>query len=197
MKTAAVVPLKRLDEAKGRLAGVLTPHERALLARKMLDHVLNAILSSTLIDIVAVITPDDTLPLPPDVTLLPQKGSGLNRILEQGRRWSIEQNADALLIIFADLPLLTPRDLDALVKAADKPNTIVLAPDRHGGGTNALLAHPPSLAHFNFGPHSYRRHLQAAARVDARSIAYTSPGTTLDIDTPDDLQKLSELTTRD
>lgn len=193
MKTAAVVPLKRLSEAKGRLADVLTPEERARLAREMLDQVLAAILASERIAIAAVITPDPTLPLPHDVTLLRQKGSGLNRILGQGRSWAIEEGADALLVIFADLPLLTSAELDEIVNAGNEPNTIVLAPDRHREGTNALLAHPPFLARFHFGTHSFVRHVEAASQAGAACITYTSPGTTLDIDTPDDLSLLAAL----
>src|SRR5215213_1577256 len=58
VKTVAVVPVKSLDQAKTRLASILSPEERALLARDMLSHVLDALLSSTDIDGVAVISPN-------------------------------------------------------------------------------------------------------------------------------------------
>jgi 2-phospho-L-lactate guanylyltransferase len=189
MKTVAIVPVKRLSEAKGRLADALTAQARVVLARHMLDHVLDTILRAARIDGVAVISPDETLPLPSGVELIRQKGSGLNKILEQGRAWSVEQTSDALLVVFADLPLLTSTELNEIVEAGSERNTIVIAPDRHGEGTNALLSHPPSLARFHFGPHSYTRHLQAATQANARAVTYTSPGTTFDIDTPRDLEE--------
>jgi 2-phospho-L-lactate guanylyltransferase len=187
MKTVAIVPLKRLSEAKGRLAGALTGQARAELAREMLGHVLEAILMSECVHVTAVISPEEELQLPPGVTLIEQKGSGLNNILEQGRRWAIEQGADALLIVFADLPRLSAAEIKEMVESGSEPKTIVLAPDRRGEGTNALLSNPPSLARFHFGSHSYARHLRSAARAKAHAITYTAPGTTLDIDTPEDL----------
>src|SRR3990172_10490016 len=55
---AAVVPVKRLDEAKGRLSVLLTPDERRRLALAMLEDVLRALQAVPRIDLVAVVSPD-------------------------------------------------------------------------------------------------------------------------------------------
>ena len=192
MKTLAIVPVKRLSEAKGRLAGVLSSEERVRLARQMLNHVLSTLRASKQIEMIAVISPyPEELQLPPDVVALTQAQYGLNDLLEQGREWAVGEGADALLVIFSDLPLLTTNDIRAMVRAGSDPYTVVLAPDRHGRGTNALLSHPPTLAPFRFGPHSYSHHLRATQQAGARPVTYNSLNTALDLDTPDDLRRIA------
>src|SRR5689334_3808010 len=108
VRTVAVVPVKGLSEAKTRLASILSPEERALLVLDMLSHVLDALISSRKIDAIAVLSPDPAeLHLPLGVESIVQRGDGLNNVLEEGRRWAIQHDADSLLVVFADLPLLS------------------------------------------------------------------------------------------
>jgi len=191
VKTVAVVPVKSLREAKSRLSDALSPQERATLTHDLLDHVLSTIQASGVVDAVGVISPDFYgLSLPLWITPIEQTREGLNGLLEHGRQWAIQEQADALLISFADLPLLTPEDVRVITQLGKSPNTVVLAPDRHMVGTNLMLAHPIDLAHFAFGPGSFSRHRAAALKAGANIEIYTSPGTSLDIDTPDDLERV-------
>lgn len=193
MKTVAVVPIKGLPHAKSRLSSKLTPTERVTLARDMLAHVLIALQESGVIAAIAVISPQpEELHLPPGITALPQMQDGLNVLLEQGRDWANAQEADALMLAFADLPLLAPSDVRSIVRLGKAPNSVVLAPDRHSHGTNVMLLHPPSLVPFSFGPNSYDAHRAATERAGARLEVYRSRGTALDIDTPDDLAWLEK-----
>ncbi|HEY0070615.1 MAG TPA: 2-phospho-L-lactate guanylyltransferase [Chloroflexia bacterium] len=193
MKTVAVVPIKGLLHAKTRLASRLSPTERATLARDMLAHVLGAIEASGAVAAVAVISPQpEELDLPPGVTALLQIEDGLNALLEQGREWATAQGADALMVVFADLPLLLPADIERIVHLGKSTNSIVLAPDRHNQGTNIMLLHPPALIPFAFGPSSYEAHRTAALQARARLEVYRSCSTALDIDTPDDLACLEK-----
>jgi 2-phospho-L-lactate guanylyltransferase len=191
LKTVAVVPVKSLGEAKSRLSNILSPDERALLVLDMLSHVLDTLRSSPAIDEVAVISPQPPeLRLPTSVAPILQTRQGLNDLLEQGGEWAVERGADALLVLFVDLPLISPGDISRMVKLGEKSNTIVLAPDRHGSGTNSMLAHPVALARFAFGPASFDAHRAAAMHAGANLEIYRSPGTSLDIDTLDDLDYL-------
>lgn len=193
MKTVAVVPIKALLHAKSRLANKLSPAERAQIARDMLAHVLDAIQQSGVIAEVAVISPrPEELHLPPGVTPLLQMEDGLNALLEQGRDWATAQGAGALLLAFADLPLLQPSDIKQIVRLGKSPRTVVLAPDRHNQGTNLMLLHPPALIPFSFGPNSYDAHRADTLTAWARLEVYRSPGTSLDVDTPDDLVYLEQ-----
>lgn len=187
------MPIKGLLHAKTRLASRLSPTERATLARDMLAHVLGAIEASGAVAAVAVISPQpEELDLPPGVTALLQIEDGLNALLEQGREWATAQGADALMVVFADLPLLLPADIERIVHLGKSTNSIVLAPDRHNQGTNIMLLHPPALIPFAFGPSSYEAHRTAALQARARLEVYRSCSTALDIDTPDDLACLEK-----
>ena len=193
MKTVAVVPVKSLSEAKSRLAGALSPEQRSALALHMLHHVLDAIAASGVVDGTAVISPEPgLLDLPSGVTGLAQARAGLNHVFYQGRAWAAAKGADALLAVLADLPLLGAGDITAMAKLAEAPNTVVLAPDRHGVGTNAMLVHPLSRARFKFGTRSFPLHRSVYAEADMLVKTYTSPGTSLDLDTPEDLAFLAE-----
>jgi len=192
MNTVAVVPMNSLSRAKSRLAGVLSPGERASLARDMLSHVLDALTQSGAVSQVAVISPEPPeLGLPPGIAPLKQERPALNDLLEQGREWAERQKVDALLVIFADLPLLSPGDVKQLVSLGTEDNTVVLAPDRHSLGTNAMLANPVSLARFAFGPRSLARHIALYSQSSIAVRTFASKGTSLDIDTPDDLSYLN------
>ena len=121
MKTVAVVPVKSLSQAKSRLANILSPEERALLVLDMLSHVLGTFRSSPEIDEVAVISPQPSeFHLPSTIVPIVQAREGLNDLLEQGREWAIERGADALLVLFADLPLISPGDISAHGKAGQR-----------------------------------------------------------------------------
>jgi len=192
VKTVAVVPVKSLREAKSRLSGALTPQERATLTHDLLDHVLGAIYESGAVDAVAVISPDFYgLSLPLWVVPIEQTKQGLNGLLEHGRTWAMSEGAGALMVIFADLPLLTPGDIRNIIELGKHSGTVVLAPDRHGQGTNIMLSHPIEMARFAYGPHSFQEHQTLAREAGAHVEIYNSPGTTLDIDTPDDMAQVT------
>jgi 2-phospho-L-lactate guanylyltransferase len=191
VRTIAIVPVKDLQRAKTRLAGHLRPEERATLTREMLAHVLAAISESGVVDCTGVISPaPETLDLPSGAIGIRQEREGLNNVLEQGREWAEGERAAALLIIFADLPLLSPTDITSLVELGSDDNTVVLCPDRRDTGTNLMLAHPPPVARFHFGEESYGKHLAAAIQAGARVHTYRSTGTGLDIDTIEDLEEM-------
>jgi 2-phospho-L-lactate guanylyltransferase len=183
--------MKGLSQAKTRLANILSPEERALLALDTLSHVLDTLLSSREIDAIAVISPQpDELRLPSRVTPIVQVREGLNNSLEQGREWALRRSAQALMVLFSDLPLLSSTDISRIAAMGRKEGTVVLAPDRHGSGTNAVLSHPVGLARFAFGTGSFNIHRIAAMHAGADIEIYRSPGTSLDIDTLDDLDYL-------
>ena len=193
MKIAAIVPVKSLAEAKSRLAGELSPTQRAELARAMLSHVLEVVIQSREVSSLAVISPNPgEIVLPPGVTSIKQDRHGLNNLLEQGREWALREGADAIMVIFADLPLLSPFDISGMVRLGQPRDSVVLAPDGRRVGTNVLLAHPVALARFAFGPDSYAKHTMLHQQVGAVIKIYSSTGTSLDIDTPDDLSYLED-----
>jgi 2-phospho-L-lactate guanylyltransferase len=123
---------------------------------------------------------------------LEQATDGLNEGLGEARV-AAGAEATAVVVLPVDLPGITARDIDLLVEAArialrDAPErpVVVLVPDRHGTGTNALLLSPPDAIGFRFGDGSRAAH---AAAAQARGASYVELGgpLTFDVDTPDDL----------
>ncbi len=69
-----------------------------------------------------------------------------------------------------DCPALDPGEVDALLSHQGRAG-VVIVPDRHGAGTNALLLSPPDVIEPSFGPGSFARHAaraHAAGTVGAR-----------------------------
>ena len=93
-----------------------------------------------------------------------------------------------VLVLPADLPLLTRDDVLALLDRANRPPVVVIAPDRHQKGTNALLMSPPGLIEYDFGEDSFRRHCERARKAGARLEVVELPSLGLDLDLPEDLE---------
>lgn len=185
----AVVVARLGRTAKSRLAPVLAPEERALLAHAMLRDVLDVVRTADL-PIIAVVAGA----MPPDgrcATVLPDPGRGMNAAVAMGVQAARAAGAKRVLVLPGDVPLATAEELRALITLADQaPRAVAVARDRHGTGTNGLLLGPPDVIAPAFGAGSARRHVGAAWAAGAVGVRVDLPGLALDIDTPDDLPLL-------
>jgi 2-phospho-L-lactate guanylyltransferase len=185
----AIVPVKRLAEAKSRLGEQFDAGERAALVVDMLRSVLAALAASGAVAARLVVSPDPAVLAVAGAAgagALLQTGDGLNEALAAARAVA---PAEALLIVPADLPLLRPGEVAALLALAGRA-PVVIAPDRDGRGTNALALAAGAPLPFQFGPDSFARHQAAAAALGLPVLVFRSPGTALDLDTPADLEEL-------
>lgn len=193
----AIIPVKSLNETKSRLAPHLTQHQRETLALDMLRHVVQTLCASQEFELVSVVSPDMRVLEKARIwgaRALFEERSGHNPALHMAALRELREGADALLTISADLPLLTPDDIDVLVERSTRFD-VVLAPSLDGTGTNAMLARPPLVVPYLFGINSLERHLDAAWRRDLSSNLYASRGLSLDIDTIEDVQELERAAT--
>jgi 2-phospho-L-lactate/phosphoenolpyruvate guanylyltransferase len=181
-----VIPVRASPESKSRLSGVLDAAERAALVEAMLARVLDAASAARNVSRVFVLgtTPG---PLPQGVTPLPEPGGGLNAAVASALAEAAAQAAGRVIFIHADLPLVTPQDLELLAAAPE--GEIAIAPDRHGTGTNAISLPLPEAKGFSFafGPDSFGRHNAEAERLGLGIGEIHSPGLARDVDEPDDL----------
>ena len=95
----------------------------------------------------------------------------------------------AVLIIHADLPLLTSDDVDDLVRRA-RNYSLTLVPSEDGTGTNAIVMQSPSMIRLAFGEGSFRKHAMLAMK---RRVAYNVRrihGVAFDVDDEQDLDEL-------
>ncbi|MCS7011573.1 MAG: NTP transferase domain-containing protein, partial [Anaerolineales bacterium] len=103
------------------------------------------------------------------------------------------QRAHAVLILPADLPLVTPEDIRQVLQRGQKPPVVVIAPDRREDGTNALFVNPAGLLEYAYGPASSHLHAARAIEAGARVELVHSPSLALDLDLPEDLELLGGL----
>ena len=196
MTVFAAIPVKALAEGKSRLSPVLDAAGRAALNRRFLDHVLaiTALVPGAARTVVvsADIEVLDAARAAGAMALAETVNGGLNGALAQARRKIEAQGATAMLVLAADLPLLTADDARALLSAARGGASVVIAPDRSGLGTNALLLSPPGVMDFRFGSGSLALHLAAAQRSGTAPVVVNRPGLAFDVDTPQDYASLAE-----
>jgi 2-phospho-L-lactate guanylyltransferase len=93
------------------------------------------------------------------------------------------------VLVPGDCPALDPAEVDALL-AGFADAGVVIVPDRHGSGTNALRLTPPHVIEPAFGPGSFARHAARGAAAGAVVRVAHAPSLELDVDTPGDLAAL-------
>jgi len=192
----AIVPVKPLRHGKSRLSGTLSEDERAQLNESLLEHTLEMLANLKELEQVLVVSRD------PHALALARK-HGARTVREDGSphlntaltRATVVAKLHAtrgVLILPADLPLLTRDDILALIERATNPPVVVIAPDRHEKGTNALLMSPAGLIEYDFGEGSYQRHCKRAKKAGARLEIVKLPSLGLDLDLPEDLELIRE-----
>jgi 2-phospho-L-lactate guanylyltransferase len=192
----AIVPVKPLRWGKSRLAGVLSQEERTDLNSQLLTHTLETLKAIPEIEHVLVISRDPaalSLARSHGARTVQEKGAPeLNVALARATIVARNYSTSGVLIVPADLPLLTPEDVRAMLELAKDPPVVVLAPDRHNQGTNALLVCPVGLIEYDFGPGSFQRHCERARQAGARLEICELPSIALDMDLPEDLELVGE-----
>jgi 2-phospho-L-lactate guanylyltransferase len=201
-RLAAIIPVGTIEGAKTRLGGTLDAEERQDLVERLLERTVGAALAVARFEDVLVISPDrEVLRRAADLgaRTLRQRSTGLNAGLADGRADVVAGGVDAILVLPIDLALVSAAALEDVVapivgseKGPIAGPIVVLVPDRHGTGTNALGLRPPGIVEFAFGPNSREAHRQAAVEAGATYIEVTGP-LTLDIDTPADLVLVDSL----
>jgi 2-phospho-L-lactate guanylyltransferase len=191
----AIVPVKPLRLGKSRLAEMLSEDERADLNRRLLVHTLTTLAAIPEIEHVLVISRDPA-------ALAVARNHGARTVQENGspqlnvalaRATVVVKNyhTHGVLIVPADLPLLTPQDVRLMLERAIEPPVVVVAPDRHKEGTNGLLICPVGLIEYEFGPGSFQKHIAQAKKAGARLEIVDLPSLALDMDLPEDLDQVS------
>jgi 2-phospho-L-lactate guanylyltransferase len=198
MRTAAVLPVKSFGRAKQRLSDAVGEPDRAELAAAMLADVLAALGAAAGLDDLVVVTAE---PRAADAArgggahiVEDPHENGQSRAAALGVRAAVDRGAERALLVPGDCPALEPRDVAALLGGFPEAG-LVIVPDRHGSGTNALLIAPADAIEPSFGPGSFARH--AARGAAAGLVVRVAPARSLelDVDTPGDLAALRAVLT--
>jgi 2-phospho-L-lactate/phosphoenolpyruvate guanylyltransferase len=193
MRTAAVLPVKSYGRAKQRLGEAVGADERAELAAGMVGDVLAALAEVPGLDEVIVVTAE---PRAADAA----RAAGAHVVddpVEAGQSDAAARGVDVAMARGAERVLLVPGDCPALeavevsgLLAGFADADVVIVPDRHGSGTNALRLTPPEVIAPAFGPGSFARHAARGAAAGAMVRVAQMPSLELDVDTPGDLAAL-------
>ncbi|HMJ34751.1 MAG TPA: 2-phospho-L-lactate guanylyltransferase [Baekduia sp.] len=194
-RTAAVLPVKRFSAAKKRLDGDISDGTRRALAEAMVTDVLIALRRSKLVDEVLVVSGEHTavaLAAGYDAAAVVDDpdDAGHSSAAVRGVQAALERGATRVLLVPGDCPALDPVEVDALLERAESGPDVLVVPDRHGSGTNALVLTPPDVIRPAFGPGSRERHQQLAAEAGAACDVVEVHTLGLDVDTLDDLEAL-------
>ncbi|MFQ6094504.1 MAG: 2-phospho-L-lactate guanylyltransferase [Candidatus Bathyarchaeia archaeon] len=194
MSIFTLVPVKRLSESKKRLSMIFKPEERRDFVVAMLRDVLKAISLSGVERTVIIGSDSIVQRLSSDLGafFLPDTGEELNQVIEYATDWCIRREAESLLILPADIPLVTSSEIDKIISLCSEKPSVAISPSSDGG-TNALMRRPPGIMPTHFGAGSFKKHINEASRKGVKAKVYRSLRLSLDIDSPRDLKRFVEI----
>jgi len=192
--TFAILPVKRFGAAKARLDDELSGGTRRALAEAMVTDVLMALRRTKAVTEVLLVTAE---PAAEAIgrgygasVLFDDRESGQSPATLIGIAHALEAGAARVLLVPGDTPAIDPAQVEALLDRPATGRSVVIVPDRHGSGTNALLLTPPDAIEPGFGPDSRAKHEQAAAAAGIPCTVEGIETLELDVDTAEDLDAL-------
>jgi 2-phospho-L-lactate guanylyltransferase len=192
LSVTAIIPVKPLRQGKSRLAGVLTEEERLNLSQRMLLQTLEVLENMPEVGCVLVVSRDPAVARLAGehgaIPIFEESTTGLNLALEQASRTAKQfYPQQSTLVLPVDLPLIDAAGLRLIIEHDPGPPGVVIVPDRHHTGTNALLVNPPGWMGYSFGPGSFGKHCEMAKTTGAELVILEIPSLALDLDLPEDL----------
>jgi 2-phospho-L-lactate/phosphoenolpyruvate guanylyltransferase len=188
----AVVPVKNPVDAKQRLREALSPAQREQLFRAMALDVFDALHAATALNGVVVVTRDSALAQEAtqrgfEVVREPSN-DGHTSAVNRGIAVLVSRGIESVLALPADLPTLSPSEIDALVESRQPAPDVVISPASDEQGSNGVLLSPPDIIELRFGDASFTPHLDKARAAGVAPRVKHLAGFGLDIDRPDDLE---------
>ena len=187
----AVIPVKELDGAKQRLAGLLSPAQRRTLIEVMVREVLAAVAGTRGLAGIMVVTLDPVI-----MALATQLGArvvtdgardGHTGSVTAGLRLLAREGRGGMITLPGDIPAATSAEIDLVLAAHLGGPSFTISPAHDDLGSNAVICSPPDAVPLRFGENSYFPHLDAARRVGIEPTMIRQPGIAMDIDHPVDL----------
>jgi 2-phospho-L-lactate guanylyltransferase len=195
----AVVPIKDTEDAKGRLASVLSATRRQELALAMFEDVLATLARVRGLADIFVVTADATA-----AAIAPRHGAQvLSDGAHEGHTGAVAAavrrlSKEAMLTVPGDIPLVQEEDIRQLIDAhrdtlRRDARAFAIVPAHDERGSNAVLCSPADAVPLTFGADSFFPHLAAAKRGGIEPRVLKLPRVALDIDTPEDLARFLDI----
>jgi len=192
---AALLPVKSLANAKGRLGAAISAAEREALTRAMLADMVEALAAARCLDRTYVLSADaEVLRAAGELgarPLVEEISGGLNRAVAAAAERLAAEGVSRLLTIPGDVPLIESDEVETAFRIDAAAWPAVLIPSGSGTGTNGLLLSPPTAIVPRFEGASLAAHQDACRE---RGLAYrvlALASFALDVDTPEDLAELA------
>jgi 2-phospho-L-lactate/phosphoenolpyruvate guanylyltransferase len=195
MRTLAILPMKSLSQAKQRLRLELSDADRRALVDAMFSDVLVGLRRVPALEQIIVVSGDrvaQRIAQGYGAIVVEDDERGHNTAVAKGIATALEDGLERVLLVPGDCPLMDPKEIEQLLIHPAGERSVLVVPDRHGTGTNALLLAPPDVMAPSFGPDSRRRHMADAAEAGVPAEVVEVACLALDIDTPDDLEALQQ-----
>jgi len=188
-----IVLVKDFASAKQRLGPALDVRERRSLARRNARRAIGAAAAGSHRLVVA--GSDEVGAFAAKLGaehIVEPRQQGQNTAAMRGISHAVEQGADSVLVLSSDLPFVTRRSVLRLLAsaAAEQGPLVVAVPAAGRGGTNALYLRPPHVINLHFGGDSLALFRHDAETRSVRFVVHHSTEMALDLDEPDDLERL-------
>jgi 2-phospho-L-lactate guanylyltransferase len=194
LHTTAIVPVKGLSVANGRLDGTLAADERNRLAEALFLDLIVKLPRSRCIDDVLIVTADASIARQArwfgHKVLVQERDEGHSEAAAAGARAALAEGSQRVAMLPVDCPMLDTEELDARIGRS--PRTVLIIPDRHGTGTNGLVLAPPDIFLPAFGPESCARHVSRARAAGISFALEEVESMGLDLDTAEDFSLLRD-----
>lgn len=197
---AVLLPVKEFHRSKHRLAGFLSPEERAALARAMFEDVWDVLREARgrkqCLDQLLVVSAESYVLArcrEDGMAFLEEAGPSTHSdSVHRGTEWAMSLGVTSLLSVPIDTPAMTAMEIWMLVGLARR-HSVIVVPSADGSGTNALLRTPPNAIEPHFGPGSCRLHIEEAEKKGLDWVVVRPPGLLTDIDTVEDAEAFLSL----
>ncbi len=186
-----VIPMKDPLVGKSRLSSVLSAPARARLAMALFRQVLGFLKRNQPGHDILVVTGSEEVAKAATelgALILNETATGLNEAVTEAALWA-KPNYQSICILPADLADPEAADLAQLLGYPREGRTITIAPSQDGG-TNCLIASPPDVIAFRYGPGSSLAHQSEAEKSHAACTIAPLSSFAHDIDTSADLHRL-------
>lgn len=194
MSLWTLIPARAPEEGKSRLAAVLGRDERARLSESFFRRTLALALQVNDASRTLVVSRSGRVLAIADemgvLTLQELAHHRLNEALSYAAFTAARGGATAVLSVAGDLPFLTRADLRAMIAAGQGKQGVVIATDRPGLGTNALLLNPVGAIAYRYGEGSFRKHRGEAWKAGFPFRVIRRFGLAFDLDTPAELEEM-------
>ena len=197
MKTLAIIPIKNLNYAKSRLNSILDNKQRIRLVKLLIFSTIKELKKSEFIRKIIIVSNDNEIEnIANDYNvdyINEYSNNGVNYAVSQVDLIATKFEVDSDIIIPHDIPLLTVKDINKVCKASNKHDRcVIICPSKRLDGTNILLRKPPKIINTYYDNDSYFNHMKITTDLKIKTIRMMLKNIMQDIDTPNDLIKLSE-----